>query len=56
MTKALLKLETVVLFPVFLLSWLLAGVWVSVRAGVAVANMGDDEKAAVLHKIFGKSE
>lgn len=40
----LIALETVITWPVFVLSWFGSAVWLSLKAGRAIAELDSDEK------------
>lgn len=53
MIKILLSVETILVFPFFLLSWLLCGIAFAVYAGFLVAKADGAEKEKVLAEMFG---
>ena len=54
--KALLKCETALTVPFFLVAWFLCAIVVSVKSGYDMARMDAADKADLLNMLFGKSE
>ena len=54
--KALLKCETALTVPFFLVAWFLCAIVVSVKSGYDMARMDSADKAELLNLLFGKSE
>ena len=56
MRKLMLKMETALTLPFFLLSWLLCSVFYAVLAGRTLAKADGGDKEKVLEELFGKKK